>query len=421
MPGLLVEHAEDAGQSPPAADRAKDESPPVTAAGPGQAVPTALLSVAVVAEQLRRRVPGGIGTYVTCLVRGLAGLPAPPRVTLIAGRLGRPGGVSEQIGSGLRIPAFGPPLPTELVTRLWDRGLLSAGAVGRRADVVHATSMAIPPLESAVRRHLPTRRRRPILTAMVHDLAWRRFPESVPARGRRWHEDGLRRLAREAAAVVVPSEQTADELGSASAGFDTSRIVVIPEGADGLPAPDAVAAAAFLRRLDVDGPYLLTVSTLEPRKNLERLVAAYAAIRSSLPEPWPLVVVGPPGWGPALAPAPGVVLAGRADEAVLSALYASARVVAYVPLAEGFGLPAVEAMSAGAPLVVSSGVPSATPAVTGVDPFDVDAIAGALFRAGTDEAWRAELVAAGRQHAAGLSWEETAGRHLAWWTSLRAG
>ncbi len=393
----------------------------MTAAGDGRAVPTAALSVAVVAEQLRRRVPGGIGTYVSCLVAGLAELSSPPRLALIAGRDRHSRRAAQQFGPGLSMEVSGPPLPTELLTRLWDLGLFGVGAEGRRADVVHATSMAIPPLEWIIRRRTSTRARKPLLTAMVHDLAWRRFPESFPPRGRRWHEDGLRRLAREGAAVVVPSEQTAGELASASAGWDVSQIVVIPEGADHLPAPDAGAASGFLRRLGVDGPYLLTVSTLEPRKNLERLVAAYGAVRSALPEPWPLVVVGPAGWGPALAPAPGVVLAGRAEEAVLSALYTSARVVAYVPLAEGFGLPAVEAMSAGAPVVVSSGVPSAIPALPGVDPFDVDAIAAALLRAATDDSWRAELITAGRRHAAGLSWKETARRHLAWWTALRSG
>jgi glycosyltransferase involved in cell wall biosynthesis len=393
----------------------------VTTARSGEAVPTPQLSVAVVAEQLRRRVPGGIGTYVACLVGGLAELSSPPGLMLIAGRDRHSGGACERFAPAPHVPAFGPPLPTELLTRLWDRRLLGLGPEGRRADVVHATSMAIPPLETTLRSHLPSRSRKPLLTAMVHDLAWRRFPESFPRRGRRWHEDGLHRLAREATAVVVPSEQTAGELASASAGWDMSRITVIPEGADHLPAPDAALASAFLRRLEVRGPYLLTVSTLEPRKNLVRLVAAYGALRPSLPEPWPLVVVGPPGWGPALAAAPGVVMAGHVDEGVLSGLYGSARAVAYVPLAEGFGLPAVEAMSAGAPVVVSSGVPSAASAVPAVDPFDVDAIAGALLRAATDESWRADLVTAGARHVAGLSWKETARRHLAWWTKLRSG
>ncbi len=255
---------------------------------------------------------------------------------------------------------------------------------------------------------------------MVHDLAWRQIPDCLTPAGLRWHEAALHRLASQATAVVVPSEQTAAEVISAAVGWDSSQVTVIPEGADRLPPPDDAASGAALGRLGVRGDFLLTVSTLEPRKNLGRLVAAYSAARSSLPEPLPLVVVGPAGWGPALAPSPGVVLAGRVDEPVLSALYASARVVIYVPLTEGFGLPAVEAMWAGAPVVVSSGVPSAAAAVPTVDPLDVDAIAAALVKAVTDEEWRAGLIAAGVRHAAGLSWAETARRHLAWWSELRS-
>jgi glycosyltransferase involved in cell wall biosynthesis len=259
-----------------------------------------------------------------------------------------------------------------------------------------------------------------VFTAMVHDLAWRRTPESFPPRGRRWHEAALHRLARRATSVVVPSEQVAEELGSSAAGWDRSQIVVIPEGADRLPPPDDVAASAVLRRLGIRGDYLLTVSTVEPRKNLARLVAAYCAARTSIPGQLPLVVVGPAGWGGSVEPAAGVVMAGWVEEPVLSALYASARLVAYVPVTEGFGLPAVEAMWAGAPVVVSSGVPSAAPGLPAVDPFDTDAIAAALVKAATDEVWRKELIASGLRHAGRLRWSETARRHLAWWTELRS-
>ena len=90
-------------------------------------------------------------------------------------------------------------------------------------------------------------------------------------------------------------------------------------------------------------------------------------------------------------------------------------------MTEGFGLPAVEAMWAGAPVVVSSGVPSAPPSLPAVDPFDVDAIAAALVKAVTDEAWRKGMIVVGSAHAGGLKWAETARRHLAWWTGLRSG
>ena len=163
--------------------------------------------------------------------------------------------------------------------------------------------------------------------------------------------------------------------------------------------------------------YLLTVSTMEPRKNLPRLMAAFAAVRPKLPEPWPLVVVGPQGWGAAVEAVEGVVLLGRVDDAVLAALYAGARAVAYVPLREGFGLPAVEAMAACVP-VVASPIPSTAGAALEVDPLSVDEIAAALLEAVTDERSRSELVNAGLRRATELSWSAAALAHLELWNRL---
>jgi glycosyltransferase involved in cell wall biosynthesis len=241
------------------------------------------------------------------------------------------------------------------------------------------------------------------------------MPEAYPARGRRWHEGALRRAAARATGFVVPSEQTAAELREALIAFGASPlpITIIAHGSDHLPLPDAEGTARRLGELGVRGPYLLTVGTLEPRKNLERLFGAYSRVRAKLDEPWPLVVAGPAGWGDALRPVEGVILAGTAAPAILSGLYAGARCVAYVPITEGFGLPAVEAMAAGAPLVASP-IPSTGGAALEVDPLDEESIAAGLLSA-VDGRRRDELVAAGRQRASQLTWRASAAEHVRVW------
>ncbi|MHB8594771.1 MAG: glycosyltransferase, partial [Acidimicrobiales bacterium] len=197
-------------------------------------------------------------------------------------------------------------------------------------------------------------------------------------------------------------------------------VQVIALGCDHMPAPDDDAADELLGRLGVNGEFLLSVGTLQPRKNLRRLLDSYALARSALPEPWPLVVVGPVGWGdwgPASGPGPGVVLAGSVAGATLAALYRRARLLAYVPLTEGYGLPPLEAMVHGTP-VVASPMPSTGRAALEVDPSSGDAIAEALVAAAADEPLRSRLAAAGRAHSAGLTWADTARRHVAVWESL---
>ena len=359
--------------------------------------------VLLVAEQLRRTVPGGIGTYVRGLLLGLgrrdrAGAATPP-LTLYASR--PPRGVDSlgALGRALRSS----PLPGPVLTRLWDAGVLD---VPGGFPVVHATSLAVPPA------------RRAALVVTVHDMAWRRASDAASSRARRWHEAALGRALRRASAFVVPGDPVAAEL--VAAGAPASAVHVVPHGSDHLPAPDDAAARRLLDALGVHDEFVLSVGTLEPRKNLRRLVEAYAAARPMLPEPWPLVVVGPRGWGGAAAAVPaaaGVVLAGAVPGATLAALYRRARLLAYVPLEEGFGLPPLEAMASGTP-VVASPMPSTGDAAVVAEPTDVYDIASAVVRAGTDAALRRRLVALGRARAAALTWEASAEAHVRLWESL---
>jgi glycosyltransferase involved in cell wall biosynthesis len=351
----------------------------------------------IVADQLRRPVPGGIGTYVRGLAQGLAQLgDESPDITLWASR---PGVADEDAVAELG-PVVSSRLASTALVWAWDHGLMAPPA---GYDVVHATSLAVPPRASAP------------MAAMIHDLAWRQFPDSYPRRGRRWHEAALGRAMERAAVLMVPSQVTADAL--VGAGAPASRVVIVEEGADHLPPADRAAAAKLLSRLGVTGEFLLTVSTLEPRKNLHRLLEAYRVARPRLPEPWPLVVCGPVGWGPRLPAVAGVVLAGAAPGATLAALYAQSRLVAYVPVLEGFGLPVVEAMSACTP-VVASVVPSAGGAAREVDPDDTGAIADALVEVATDDRVRSALVTAGLLRAGELTWAGAARRHVELWEKL---
>jgi glycosyltransferase involved in cell wall biosynthesis len=362
------------------------------------------LDVLLVVEQLRRAVAGGIGTYTLGLLQGLHEMGSDgPRLTLHGSR--PPAAPDPLLDHGHPVRASN--LPGPLLTRLWDRRLLGPPDVG--ADVVHATSLAFPAPEKG-----------PPLSVMVHDVAWREVPEAYPPRGRRWHEAALQRALAGAHTLVVPARQAADAL--VAAGAPASKVEVIAEGADHLPAADLAGAQRILDRLGVKEGFLLTVATLQPRKNLARLLEAYDRARSELGEPWPLVVVGPKGWGeqlPASAVPHGVVLAGEVRGAELAGLYRKARCLAFVPLVEGFGLPPVEAMRECTP-VVSSPVPSVegTAAALEVDPLDVKAIARGLVQASSDERTRSALVTAGLELTAELTWEAAARRHVDLWKAM---
>lgn len=262
------------------------------------------------------------------------------------------------------------------------------------ADVVHATNFVLPALA-----------RTPGVVT-VHDLSFER-DDTWPGGER------LRKLVpwslERAAAAVVPSETVAEELRRRY-GLADSRVHVTHEGV----APEFFGAtrlsAAALGRMGIPGRFVLAVGTIEPRKNLRRLLDAWALVGGDL-DGWTLVIAGPKGWGGNLPPVDGVVLLGWVADETLPGLLAAADVFCYPSLYEGFGLPPLEAMAAGTPAL--AGRYSAAPEVLGdaallVDPTDVEELAEGLRRLGGDDNLRRQLAMTGRARAASFTWETTA-------------
>ena len=237
----------------------------------------------------------------------------------------------------------------------------------------------------------PVRSRTPIVVT-VHDLAVFRRPETFPPWTRTYSRMVVPRVVRAARIVAAVSEFTASELESVLY-VPRERIRIVPNA----------AAPAFIDEGPREsGDYLLAVGTLEPRKNLARAIEA--AQRLGLE----LRVAGEPGWGGVEATGAGVTWQGFASDEELARLYRGALCVVYPSLYEGFGIPVLEAMACGTPVVTSRG--GATEEVAGgaailVDPEDVASIAAGIEDA---IARRDELRAAGLRRARHYSWEASA-------------
>jgi glycosyltransferase involved in cell wall biosynthesis len=265
----------------------------------------------------------------------------------------------------------------------WYLGALPWRARRDRMDVLHCPT-----------QRAPTRSRVPLVVTF-HDLAVLRHPETFNRWTRSYSRRVLPRVARAATRLIAVSKFTKRELGE--------LLDVPPEKVDVIP--NAVGEPFTADGEAAVGDYVLAVSTLEPRKNLPRLVEGYK--RAGL-NGLPLLVAGQAGWGDVRVGGDGVRLLGEVDDDELARLYRGARAVAYVSLYEGFGLPVLEAMACGAPVV--AGRNGALAEVSGgaavlVDPLDPDSIASGLLEA-IDR--REELRPLGLARARVFDWREVA-------------
>ncbi|MDP3999869.1 MAG: glycosyltransferase family 1 protein [bacterium] len=290
---------------------------------------------------------------------------------------------------------------------------------GPRCDLWHFTNYVAPPT------------RKPFVVT-IHDLTFVKYREYVEPKNLAYLERFVPDTLQRAGQIIAVSESTRDGIVDA---FKISRnkITVVPHAADPRfgEEQDPVATGRIAKKYGIDRDYLLTVGTLEPRKNLKTLFLAFSALRKHVREQ--LVVVGGKGWLfeetqqliRKLGLADRVILTGFVPDAELPALYAGAKAFVFPSHYEGFGIPLLEAMTSGTPVVTSN--TSSMPEVAGsaalyFDPDDDKGMRLAIERVLGDAKLRQRLVGAGHEQAARFSWERTAHRTLgAYYKALGVG
>ena len=258
----------------------------------------------------------------------------------------------------------------------------------------------------------------PPTVVTLHDVGYRYFPQAHTAVQRLYLELSTRWSAAAARRIIAVSRQTATDL-QRFYGVPEAKIRVIHEAPARWPTEPDAARAPFYER-----PFALYVGTIQPRKNLLRLIEAFERLTHQQNIGWDLVLVGRWGWLSGeyerLVAAKGLAdrvhFPGYLPDGAVAALMRDALFFVFPSLFEGFGLPALEAQTTGVPVMCANN--SALPEIAGdaallVDPLDVDAIAAAMLRLSRDEALRQDLIAKGYENVKRFSWEKAARETLA--------
>ncbi len=349
----------------------------------------------------------GVSRYTEALIRELPALAPDDEFVVFTGRERPP----ESRAFDPRLEWVHSPLPTARpeVRIAWEQTSGLSVAHRRHLDVIHAPVNVTPVVSGAPR------------VVTIHDLAFHLYPEQYPGAKQRYLRAMTRISVRRATRVIAVSDATRNDIIRLY-GCDPARVTTVPNGVgpEFAPLPEA-QVAAFRRERGLPDPFILFLGTLQPRKNLETLLRAYARVAAE--SGWGLVVVGATGWSyepifataEALGLADSVVFAGFAEPDELPLWYNAAGMLVYPSVYEGFGLPALEAMACGTPVIAANN--SSLPEVVGeagllVGARDVEALAHAIATLARDPELRIELSRRGRQRASGFSWRTTAQRTL---------
>lgn len=363
--------------------------------------------VTAVLDQLLGPVPGGVGRYAEEIVTAMCAAPGHDPVTGLVARASR----AERLDVSRRVEGLSHVtalvLPRQIVSRAWAAGRL----IGAPQGPVYAPSLLAP---------LSKRRRetgsRTVVT--LHDTVPWTHPELLTPHGAAWHRNMADRALRFADAIAVPTQAVADEC--ADIFGSSNRITVIP-GAVGSGLSVTTNTDDDARRLGLPDDYIVAVGTLEPRKGLRHVIAALRHV----PE-LSLVVVGPRGWGgidiDAVVAREGieshrVKALGRISDSDVAVAVSRARALVYPSAAEGFGLPVLEAMALGTPVVLSD-APALVEVAGGAgvvvprgqDPEYARAIGAAVAQITRTPNQAATLSSAGLARAKDFSWARSAAK-----------
>src|SRR5438105_4048613 len=353
----------------------------------------------------------GIGRLVRNQVHALAEVDSDNDYRLVYARPNR--GCTPQFPRARNFSRREVGIGERWLTILWHRANvpLPADWLSGRVDVFHCPDFVLPPLRHA----------RGILT--VHDLAFLMRPDCADSRLRAYLEGVVPRSVRRADYIIADSENTRNDL-VVLLGVKPAAISVVPGGVEERfqPVTDPDQLQKARRQLGVgDAPFVLAIGVLEPRKNLNRLMDAFRLLkqRPTVPKDLKLVLAGGKGWlydeifehHDASPIRDDILLPGFVSDEMLPAIYSAAEVLAFPSLYEGFGLPILEAMGCGTPVVAShaSCLPEvAEGAALLVDPTNVEGLMSALELALVDVDLKQRLIKQGRQRATEYSWKRAA-------------